>query len=57
MGKYSNNKFKISGPTLSETFDLPDASYEISSIQDYFLKMIQKHESTIKNLLLLFLSE
>ena len=49
MGKYSNNKFKISGPTLSETFDLPDASYEISSIQDYFLKMIQKHESTIKN--------
>ena len=46
---YNNNKFKISGPTSSETFDLPDGSYEISDIQDYFLKMIQKHESTIKN--------
>ena len=44
-----NNKFKISGPKWSETFDLPDGSYEISDIQDYFLKMIQKHESTIKN--------
>ena len=44
-----NNKFKISGPTWSETFDLPNGSYEISDIQDYFLKMIQKHESTIKN--------
>ena len=46
---YNNNKFKISGPTWSETFDLPDASYEISDIQDYFFKMIQKHELTIKN--------
>ena len=45
---YNNNKFKISGPTWSETFDLPNGSYEISDIQDYFLKMIQKHESTIK---------
>ena len=45
--KYNNNKFKISGPTWSETFDLPDGSYEISDIQDYFFKMIQKHESTI----------
>ena len=24
--KYSNNKIKISGPTWSETFDLPDGS-------------------------------
>ena len=46
---YNSNKFKISIPTWSETFDLPDGSYEISDIQDYFLKMIQKHESTIKN--------
>ena len=29
---YNNNKFKISGPTFSETFDLPDGSYEISDI-------------------------
>ena len=46
--KYNNNKFKISGPTWSETFDLPNGSYEISDIQDYFLKIIQKHESAIK---------
>ena len=45
---YDNNEFKISGPTSSKTFDLPDGSYEISDIQDYFLKMIQKPESTIK---------
>ena len=46
--KYNHNKFKISGPTWSETFDLPNGSYEISDIQDYFLKIIQKHESAIK---------
>ena len=40
--KYNNNKVKISGPAWSETFDLPDGSYEISDIRDYFLKMIQK---------------
>ena len=46
--KYNNNKFKISGPTWSETFDLPDGSYAIPDIQNYFLKMIQKHEPTIE---------
>ena len=46
--KYNNNKFKISGSTWSETFDLPDGSYTISVIQNYFLKMIQNHEPTIK---------
>ena len=45
----NNNKFKISGPTWSETFDLPDGSYEISDIQDYFLKMIQEHEKVENN--------
>ena len=34
--KYNNNEFKISGPTWSETFDLPDGSYEMQDIQDYF---------------------
>ena len=46
--KYNNNKFKISGPTWSETFDLPDGSYTIPDIENYFLKMIQKHEPTIE---------
>ena len=34
--KYNNNKFKISAPTWNDTFDLPDGSYSISDIQDYF---------------------
>ena len=29
-------KFKISAPTWSEEFELPDGSYSISGIQDYF---------------------
>ena len=32
--EYNNNKFKISAPTWNENFDLPDASYSISDIQD-----------------------
>ena len=34
--KYNNNKFRISAPTSNDTFDLPDGSYSISDIQDYF---------------------
>ena len=34
--EYNNNKFKISAPTWDETFDLPDGSYSICDIQDYF---------------------
>ena len=33
---YNNNNFKISAPTWSEKFELPDGSYSISDIQDYF---------------------
>ena len=33
---YRNNKFKILAPTWNDTFDLPDGSYNISEIQDYF---------------------
>ena len=44
-GSYKNNKFKISSPTWSDEFELPDGSYSISDIQDYFeyiLKIIVK---------------
>ena len=34
--EYKNNKFEISTPTWNDTFDLPDGSYSISDIQDYF---------------------
>ena len=44
-----NNKFKISAPTWNETFDLPDGSYNISEIQDYFEYIIKKHGTIGKN--------
>ena len=34
--EYKNNKFKISAPTWNDTFDLPDGSYSISDIKNYF---------------------
>ena len=33
---YNNNKFKTSAPTWSDKFELPDGSYSVSDIQDYF---------------------
>ena len=36
MSEYNNNKFKISALTWNDTFDLPDGSYSISDIHDYF---------------------
>ena len=41
--EYKNNKFKILAPTWNDTFDLPDGSYSISDIQDYFEFIIKKH--------------
>ena len=40
---YKNNKFKISGPIWNEKFELPDGSYSISDIQDYFEYILKKH--------------
>ena len=34
---YKNNKFKISGQTSDEEFELPDGSYSVSDIQGYSL--------------------
>ena len=31
-----NNKFKISTSTWNDEFELPDGSYSVSDIQDYF---------------------
>ena len=46
---YNNNKFKISAPTWNYEFDLPDRSYSISDIQDYFEYIIKKHETIADN--------
>ena len=40
---YKNNKFKISAPTWNEEFELPDGSYSISGIQDYFEYIFKTH--------------
>ena len=46
---YNNNKFKISAPTWNGEFELPDGSYSVSDIQDYFEYILKKHgEKTIK---------
>ena len=42
---YNNNKFKISAPTCSDTFDVPDGSYSIAALQNYFEYIIKKHET------------
>ena len=43
-----NNKFKISAQTWNEKFELPDGSYYIANIQDYFEYILKKHgEKTV----------
>ena len=55
MGKYKkklyeNNEFKISGLKWNEKFELPDRSYSVSDIQDYFVYIIKKN---MKHLLII----
>ena len=33
---YNNKKFEISAPIWNHKFELPDGSYSVSNIQDYF---------------------
>ena len=46
---YNNKKLKISAPTWNDEFDLPDGSYSISDIQDYFEFIIKKHDTLAEN--------
>ena len=49
---YKSNKFKISIPTWNEKFDLPDGSYSVSDIQDYFeyiFKNMKKKKKSLFN--------
>ena len=39
---YNNNKFKISASTQNDEFELPDGSYSVSDIQDYFEYILKK---------------
>ena len=44
---YNNNEFKISTPTWNDEFELPDGSYSVSDIQDYFEYILKKHGEDI----------
>ena len=44
---YNDNKFKISAPTWNDKFELPDGSYSVSDIQDYFEYILKKHGEDI----------
>ena len=44
---YNNNKFEISAPTWNGKFELPDGSYSVSDIQDYFEYILKKHGEDI----------
>ena len=46
---YNNNRFKISTPTWSDEFELPDELYSISAIQDYFEYILEKHSENVDN--------
>ena len=44
---YNNNKFTTSTPTWTDEFELPNGSYSISDIQDYFEYILQKHSENV----------
>ena len=43
----NNNEFKISAPTWNDEFKLPNGSYSVSNIQDYFEFILKKHGEDI----------
>ena len=45
----NNNKFKKSAPTWTEEFELPDGSYSVTDIQDYFEYILKKHSENVDN--------
>ena len=46
---YNSNKFKLSTPTWNDTFDLPDGSYSIKDIQDYFEFIMKTYDTLTEN--------
>ena len=46
---YNNNKFKILTPTWNDKFELPNGSYSVSDIQDYFEYILKKYGENIDN--------
>ena len=46
---YNNNKFRIPVPTWNDEFELPDRSYFVSDIQDYFKYILKNMEKILIN--------
>ena len=44
---YNINKVEISAPTLNDKFKLPDGSYSVSDIQDYFNYILKSMKKTL----------
>ena len=42
---YKTNKFKISAQTWNNKFELPNGSYSVSDIQDYFRQVMKSMKS------------
>ena len=53
MEKYKKviqkNEFEISAPIWNEILELPDGSYPVSNIKDYFEYIIKKYETMTYN--------
>ena len=47
--EYNNNRFKISAPTWNEEFNLPDGSFSVCDIQDYFEYIVKKYGTIADN--------
>ena len=45
----TNNKFKISASAWNDKIELPDGSYSVSDIQDYFEYILKNTEKILMN--------
>ena len=55
---YKNNNFKVWAPTRNEEFGLPDGSYFISNIQDYFEYTFKEHgEKTVNSSIRIYINK
>ena len=46
---YKNNTFKISASKWSNEFELPDGSYSIPDVQDFFEYILKEHSEGVDN--------
>ena len=47
--KLNNGKFKIMTPSWNEEFELPEGSYTVADINDYFQFIVEKHTKDHKD--------